>query len=105
MYKFSFTPVHSRRREKFALWSCSLVHLEQVLGRALVAAAARKVVLVPEETAVPRLSKVAQRRNSNRAPRHPASNSHKISNVTETYLTPTNASQKSVLFAGVASSL
>lgn len=108
-YTKFFPGVRSRHREESALWSCSPVHLEQVLARALVAAAARKVVLVPEETAVPRLSKVARRRSSTRpsseAPRHPASNSRKISNVTENYLTPTNASQKSVLLAEVASSL
>lgn len=89
----------SRHREEFALWFYSrLVHLEQVLlAHALVVVAAKKVVLVLEETAVLRLNRVVQRRNirlsNNRALRPPASSNHKISNVTETYLTPTNASQ------------
>lgn len=89
------SPVHSRHREEFAPWFYNpLVHLEQVLlAHALVVVAAKKLHVL-EETAVPHLNKAVQRRNNtqlsnNRALRPPANNSHKISNITETYLTPT----------------
>lgn len=87
--------VHSRHREEFAPWFYNpLVHLEQVLlAHALVVVAAKKLHVL-EETAVPHLNKAVQRRNNiqlsnSRALRPPANNNHKISNITETYLTPT----------------
>lgn len=76
------TTFSSRHREESAPWSCSRARLAEpaVLARVQVAEAARKALPVPRETAA-RLLKAARRRSpalsssSNRAVRHPASNS------------------------------
>lgn len=86
------------------------MHLEQVSqAHALVVVAAKKVVLVLEEMAVPRPNKVAQRRstqlNNNLVLRLLINSNHKISNVTETYMTPTNASENPFESPGWPSSL